>query len=251
MDAKKDARVILLAAAVLSLLAVLFRRIEWLAALLVLAMLCRYLYCGKLLFVLGRNARKVLAVIAVLIIVQSLFAGGAGKVLIGIGGVRLLTTGGLMMAFAVLCRMLVFFIGAMMVADIGAGQLLEIINGSKLPHEIALMLGMGIRFFPLLREEIQDSWQAIQMRGVDLNSVPWRSKLAVVLMLLMPLLSDTLLRIRRIAYAMELRGYAPGEKRTRKFAREMKLVEKIECGGICLCTILLISAYYLIGTGGL
>ena len=89
-------------------------------------------------------------------------------------------------------------------------------------HEIAMLISIALRFIPDLIEETQRIMKAQQSRGVDMKE----GKLMERVMAILPLFVSALQRAEDLANAMEARGYAPGEKRTRYKVLKM---EKRDC----------------------
>jgi energy-coupling factor transport system permease protein len=103
-----------------------------------------------------------------------------------------------------------------------------------------MLAGLGLRFFPVLEEELAAILQAQAARGLELGSTTRR-----VLRLVPILLPFCLRSIRRagdVALAMELRGF--GFSPTRTFVRTIRFgrADAVVC---CLLAALLI-AYLLV-----
>ena len=81
-------------------------------------------------------------------------------------------------------------------------------------EEIALVIGMALRFFPLLLEEAGEITLAQRARGVDFRRHRWRRKIEGLLAMIIPLFLSVLRRSGEITQAMEARGYVPGAFRT-------------------------------------
>lgn len=82
-------------------------------------------------------------------------------------------------------------------------------------HEIAMLISIALRFIPDLIEETQKIMRAQASRGVDLKEGTMKEKIVAILSLIVPLFVSAFQRAEDLANAMESRGYAPGEKRTR------------------------------------
>lgn len=82
-------------------------------------------------------------------------------------------------------------------------------------HEIALMISIALRFIPTLIEEAQRIMKAQSSRGVDFDEGSFKEKVTGILSLIVPLFVSSFQRAEDLAEAMEARGYAPGEPRTR------------------------------------
>lgn len=82
-------------------------------------------------------------------------------------------------------------------------------------HEIAMLISIALRFIPDLIEETQRIMKAQQSRGVDMKEGKLMERVMAILSLVVPLFVSALQRAEDLANAMEARGYAPGEPRTR------------------------------------
>ena len=82
-------------------------------------------------------------------------------------------------------------------------------------HEIAMMISIALRFIPTLIEETERIMKAQASRGVDLQEGKLSEKIMAILSLIVPLFVSAFQRAEDLANAMEARGYAPGQKRTR------------------------------------
>lgn len=83
---------------------------------------------------------------------------------------------------------------------------------AKLPYKYAMLLGLTLRFFPVLEQELGNIFEAQEARGVELQG-SLRRALAFVPIVL-PFCLRTLRRANEVALAMELRGYGFRPRRT-------------------------------------
>ncbi|MBE3591317.1 MAG: energy-coupling factor transporter transmembrane protein EcfT [Firmicutes bacterium] len=82
-------------------------------------------------------------------------------------------------------------------------------------HELALMMSIALRFIPTIFDEADRIMKAQASRGADFESGSlWRRARALV-PVLVPLFVAAFRRAEDLALAMEARGYAGGEGRTR------------------------------------
>lgn len=110
-------------------------------------------------------------------------------------------------------------------------------------HEIAMLISIALRFIPDLIEETQRIMKAQTSRGVDLKEGSLKEKIMAILSLIVPLFVSAFQRAEDLANAMEARGYAPGEKRTRYKVLKMKYYDYLLLAGAsCLIVILIILA---------
>ncbi|MCF0116359.1 MAG: energy-coupling factor transporter transmembrane protein EcfT [Erysipelotrichaceae bacterium] len=108
---------------------------------------------------------------------------------------------------------------------LGIEDLLEPFERIGVPsHEIAMLISIALRFIPDLIDETQRIMKAQTSRGVDLQEGSFMEKINAILSLIVPLFVSAFQRAEDLANAMEARGYAPGETRTRY--KQLKMVSR-------------------------
>ena len=80
--------------------------------------------------------------------------------------------------------------------------------------DIAVMVGLGLAFLPLIQQELQRIILAQRVRGADFRRGSMEQRALNMLALLPTLLTGNLRRAEELAVAMEARGYVPGLPRT-------------------------------------
>lgn len=88
-------------------------------------------------------------------------------------------------------------------------------------HEIAMLISIALRFIPDLIDETARIIKAQESRGVDMKEGKLSERIMAILSLIVPLFVSAFQRAEDLANAMEARGYAPGEPRTRYKQLEM------------------------------
>ena len=83
-------------------------------------------------------------------------------------------------------------------------------------HECAMMIGMALRFIPLLMQETDKIMRAQVSRGARLEQGNIFQRVKAFIPVLIPLFIIIFRRADEIAEAMEARGYEGGEGRTRR-----------------------------------
>jgi len=81
-------------------------------------------------------------------------------------------------------------------------------------HELSMMLSIGLRFIPILMDEMDIIIKAQRARGADLQHGPVKERLQGIITVIVPLFVSALKRAEELAEAMEARGYHGGEGRT-------------------------------------
>jgi len=109
----------------------------------------------------------------------------------------------------------------------------------KVPaHELAMMMGIALRFIPTLLEETDKIMKAQMARGADFESGSILKRAKSLVPILVPLFMGAFRIASDLAMAMEARCYRGGDMRTRM--QEMK-IKKLDVLGI-ICTVLFLTA---------
>ena len=163
-----------------------------------------------------RKLKRLWQVIIFVALLQSLFA-PSGEVWIEIGAVTLLTSGGVVRGIVVLFRLTILILGGSLFTLYGVRELILGMVRLKLPYEIAYMISVGIRFVPLMSEELRDSLTALALRGVVMEELSLRKRLKVYTYLMLPMVAGSLHKARALAMSMEMRGFRAYPTRTSYF----------------------------------
>lgn len=181
------------------------------------------IYVGADLLGILRKLKRFLALFFTLIIIQSFFRSG-GNPLITVFGIRLITDQGLYMAVSYVIRMFVIVASGAVIATSSMRITLQGLAQLRLPYVLGLMTSIGIRFLPILGEEIQNAYTSMTLRGIDVRKLPIRQRIDIIGRLFVPIVYSALHRAREIAESIEMRGYVVGAKRTSYF--NLKMVGK-------------------------
>jgi biotin transport system permease protein/energy-coupling factor transport system permease protein len=79
-------------------------------------------------------------------------------------------------------------------------------------HNIAMLIGLSLRFVPTLQQEMKNVRDAQLARGASLERHRPGGKIKAMILLAMPLLLNIFRRSDELVDAMEARGYQPGER---------------------------------------
>lgn len=179
-------------------------------------------YVGADLIVILKKLRRFLTLFLTLIIIQSFFRSG-GTPLISIGNINLITDQGLFMAISYVIRMFVIVASGAVISTSSMRFVLQGLSQLKLPYVLGLMTSIGIRFLPILGEEIQNAYTSMALRGIDIRELPLKQRIHIIGRLFVPIVYGALHRAQKIAESIEMRGYVVGEKRTSYFNLKMKM----------------------------
>lgn len=160
-----------------------------------------------------KKTRTLLSMVIFIALMQSIFV-PVGEALITIGSLKLVTTEGLMMAAEFILRMLIIIASAGILSTSNSRELIQGLVQWKLPYEIAFMASMGIRFLPVFAEEFRNAAIAIQLRGVNLKTLPLRQKIEVYACLFQPVVAGAVIKSKAISMSIEMRGFRACSTRT-------------------------------------
>jgi energy-coupling factor transport system permease protein len=196
----------------LSTLGVFIQDIGILAAVLCLSAVLSVV-SGSELFALARKFKRILWLFVAIAVIQSIFA-PSGRVLVHLGGIKLITAGGLYKGVAMVLRMSIVMVSATIMATSNSREIVQGLVQWKVPYEIAFMVSVAIRFLPLLTDEIKNVVTAVQLRGIELDKIPPRQRFKVYSYLIMPVVSGAVIKSRELATTMETRAFRAYPART-------------------------------------
>lgn len=204
---------------------------------------------AKLSFNFIWKAMKPMLFMLFFLLLINIFVVKTGFVLFSIGSFAVYSEAVFQTLFIAVRLMLMIMITTVLTATtkpleltLGIEDLLKPFTVIKVPaHEIAMMISIALRFIPTLIEETQRIMKAQASRGVDLQEGTIKEKIMAILSLIVPLFVSAFQRAEELANAMEARGYAPGEKRTRYKQLKMKMPDYLLLlGALLICGLMLV-----------
>ncbi len=98
----------------------------------------------------------------------------------------------------------------------------------RLPtSEISMMISISFRFIPTFLQEADTISKAQASRGIDLRSKNPKDKIIGLTSLIIPLFLSSFQKAEDLANAMDIRGYVPGQKRTRGTRLKLRIIDII------------------------
>ena len=152
---------------------------------------------------------------------------------------------GLLVGATVLQRLAILMLGGTLLARYPGHALVQAMLQLRLPYQLAYMLSIGLRFVPQFSQSYRDSLAAIQLRGVELRRLQLRARLRVYTWLLMPTVAAGIHSARRLAMAMELRGFGAQETRSAYAPLRMKKRDWLAFAGILFWMVMFIASYII------
>lgn len=242
-----DPRVLLGITVLSSLSAVLVQRISWatLSAVLIFGFA---ILAGADVKGVFYKCKRLWQVVIFASLMQSIFL-PSGSVLLAVAGIPLMTAGGLAKGVVIVLRMASLICGAAVLLTSGQSRMIAGMIRLGVPYDFAYMVIIGLRFLPVMRDELQDGLVSIQLRGVDIKHIPWRKKLEVYSYLLFPAVAGAVARAKELAVSMELRGFRAHNHQTALVRLRCGVKDYLAVAAFAVLTACLLLGYY--GFGGL
>ncbi|MCF6465526.1 energy-coupling factor transporter transmembrane component T family protein [Clostridium sp. Cult2] len=209
---KLDPRTKLIIVLCISTLGIIIKDILSLAVILVLTIFIAKSFNVDLKRSLKKIQRLVYLII-VIAIIQSIFS-SEGKALFSIGNFIVLSTSGLEKGLQFILRMMIIIFSATIITTSNSREIIQGFVQWGLPYDIAFMVAIGIRFLPILTEEIKDSLTAIQLRGIEINNIPIKKRISIYSYIFNPILVGTILKAEKLSTTIEMRGFRAYDSRT-------------------------------------
>lgn len=217
-----DPRTKIVVVVVMSFLAVFIRDIFWLLAVMVVTVMLLKLFGVNIRYVLFK-LKKFISLFFALLVIQMLFV-RSENALIEVGRFTIVTYEGVEEGFLVILRMFIIIFSSMILTTSSYQEIIQGLVKWKMPYDIAFMLFLGVRFLPVLTEEIKDTFIAIQLRGLNIKSVSLKDKIRICVCIFMPVVAGLILKAKKLALVMETRAFRAYPTRT--FLEERRLNSK-------------------------
>ena len=231
-----DPRCVFALAAYLSMFAVLSLNLWLMAGLLLLALLAAILLRVDLPLVFHK-LKRLWQVIIFVALLQSVFS-PSGQVWVQIGGVALLTSGGVVKGLVVLGRLAILILGGSLFSVYSTREMIQGMIQLRMPYLIAYMISVGIRFVPLMGEELRDSLTALALRGIVIEKLKLKKRFKVYTYLLLPIVAGSLHNARALTMSMEMRGLGAYPGRTSYFTLSLGRLDYVLLAVTFLLTVL-------------
>jgi len=158
-----------------------------------------------------------------------------GDAWLALGSLTLLSKQGAEKALLLILRLIVIIASAAWLAKESPRRVVQGLIQWRMPYEIAFMVVIGLRFLPLLWEEMSGSLTVIQLRGLDLRRLPPFKAISVYTYLLLPALAQAIFRARQLSLSLELRGFRAHPKRSSLFTLKLtRLDGVVQAGSVVL-----------------
>ena len=232
--------------AMLVVLIAIFFPAGWIGYGIIFAVVASVIMAARLSFrYILRSMKPMMFMMVFLLVINSLVM-KTGTPLFTLGSFTLYSDAVLQTLYIVVRLLLMIMITTCLTATtkpldmtLGIEDLLKPFEKIHVPsNEIAMLISIALRFIPDLIDETNRIIKAQESRGVDLKEGKFSERIMAILSLVVPLFVSAFQRAEDLANAMEARGYAPGEKRTRYKVLKMETRDHL----------LLAGAFLLLGT---
>jgi len=227
----------------LSTLAVFVQDSLILACVLAASIIISLITGGKLLAVI-KSLRRVWYLFFIMVLVQSIFL-HSGRILLNIGQFQLLTTGGLIKGIEFILRIAIIIVSATILTTSNYREIIQGLVQWKVPYEIAFMVSIAIRFLPMLASEMRDTVIAIQLRGVEINKIPFKKKVKMYYHIFTPIVVSAIKKAQKLSIAMETRAFRAYPSRTSYLILKMSILDYLVISISISVTIFVMLIYYI------
>lgn len=181
-----------------------------------------------------KRLKKALYFLLFIIIIQSIFT-VQGTPLLKLYDVALITDVGLKRGIGYLFRVMIILLSGAIISTSNTADVLKGFSKLGMPYELAFTTSLGVRFLPILMEEIESTYTAIQLRGINIKKLRFVKRVQMTTYLFMPIIYSTIVRSKKISESVETRGFRVGDKRTSY--RDIKFIRRDYM--ICIITLLI------------
>lgn len=240
--------------AMLLMLVAIFFPAGWIGYAVLFAACTVLILSAKLSFRYVWKSLKPMLVMMCFLLIINILVVKTGTVLFSIGSFAVYSDAVLQTAYIVVRLLLMIMVTTTLTATtkpldmtLGIEDLLQPFGKIGVPyHEIAMLISIALRFIPDLIDETNRILKAQESRGVDMQEGKLKEKIMAILSLIVPLFVSAFQRAEDLANAMEARGYAPGEPRTRYKVLKMRGTDWLLLGFAAgLLVLMIVFAYAL------
>ncbi len=112
-------------------------------------------------------------------------------------------------------------------------------------HELAMMMGIALRFLPQFTTELQTVYRAQISRGATFSANPFKGGLSILSSLMIPLFTSAFHHAETLSGAMEARCYHGGSGRTRLHALKYARRDAWGAGAIALLLVAVVATNFV------
>lgn len=187
-----------------------------------------------------KKMKRFLILFFSLVIIQSLFR-QSGQVYIHIGSVSILTEEGVIMAISYVFRVAVIILSGAIISTSSMRNVLQGMVQMKLPYVLGLMTSIGIRFMPILMEEIQNAYTSMELRGINVKKLSIKRRMELIGRLFVPIVYSALIRAKKLSESIEMRGFVIGGQRSSYYNLKFKVRDFVVLATVIVSTLMILQ----------
>lgn len=233
-----DPRTKLVIVLILSTFALIYNDISTLLLILTLSIIVGILMKSNLITIIKR-LRKVIGILLAIAIIQSIFI-SEGTPILRVGSIKILTDYGILKSLEFILRFSIIISSSAILSTSTSREIVQALVQLRIPYEIAFMVSIAIRFLPVFKDEMSDLIIAIQLRGIDLKKIKFTEKIKIYRYILLPAMTNSLMKAKELSAAMEMRGFRAYPKRTSYNILIMKRIDYIILSFSLLSTLMFV-----------
>ncbi len=237
-----DPRIMLLIAACFSTMGAAIKQ-TWLLSFVFIASVLLDAALRVDLVTLVKRLKKLLLLAGLISLLQSF--SGSGEILLRLGKMTILTTGGLLLGANTLLRFGTVICSAAIFTLTTSRMMIQALIQLKVPYDIAFMALVALRFLPVFSEEFRDTVTAIQLRGVNLKRIPIRKKISIFKAIIMPVTYGAMDKAQKLSCAMELRAFRAFTERTSRITLKMATADYVYMFAFPMLTVAVLAYSYI------
>jgi energy-coupling factor transport system permease protein len=233
-----DPRTKLVIVLILSTFALIYNDISTLLLILTLSIIIGILMKSNLITIIKR-LRKVIGILLAIAIIQSIFI-SEGTPILRVGSIKILTDYGIFKSLEFILRFSIIISSSAILSTSTSREIVQALVQLHIPYEIAFMVSIAIRFLPVFKDEMSDMIIAIQLRGIDLKKIKFTEKIKVYRYILLPAMTNSIMKAKELSAAMEMRGFRAYPERTSYNILIMKRIDYIILSFSLLSTLMFV-----------
>ncbi len=240
MMKQADPRVKLLAILLSTSFSILFTNVVYLLGVFFFSILLLVLF-GADYKLLWNKLRRFIYILIGVSIIQIIFV-RTGAPLVRVGEVTLIYEDGFFRGISMALRFFTLISSAAIMASENSRRVIASLSKLKIPYTFSFMIMLTLRFIPFFMESFTDAMVSIQLRGIEVEKIPFGKRIRLYGYLLSPVVADAIIKSQDLAMAMESRGFGAMKKRTTYIEVKMSAVDVVSI--IVLVTLSVIALYF-------
>ncbi len=207
-----DPRVKLLAIMLSTSMSILFRDVIFLLGVAVFSFVLTLVFGANYKFLFNKLKRFIKLLIGVCVI-QIIFV-RTGEPVFTVGDYTLVYSDGFFRGVSMGLRFFTLISSAAIMESENSRKVIASLSKLHVPYTFSFMIMLTLRFIPFFMESFTDAMVSIQLRGIEVEKIPFGKRIKLYGYLLSPVVADAVIKSQDLAMAMEARGFGAMKKRT-------------------------------------